>query len=94
MLTYLLPERGIIHEFLRGGGQLPKYPWTRTSTQTVSQGDSRPYQRQTAVVAQEKLVAMLRNMGEERAADWMEVEWTSPKEGRYPLAFSEGPGGR
>lgn len=92
MSTFLLPERGIIHEFLWGGGRLPKYPWT--STQTVCQGDSRPYQGQTAVVAQEKLVAMLRNMGEERAADWMEVEWTSPKEGRYPLAFSEGPGAR
>ncbi len=47
-----------------------------------------------AVVAQEKLVAMLSDMGEELAADWMESEWTGPKEGRYPLAFSEGPGGR
>jgi hypothetical protein len=41
-----------------------------------------------AVVAQEKLLVMLRDMGEERAADWIEDEWTSPKEGQYPLAFS------
>jgi hypothetical protein len=75
-----------------GGGRLPKYLWM--SMQTVCQGNSRPYQRQTAVVAQEKLVVMLRDMGEERAADWMEDEWTSPKEGQYTLAFSEGPGGR
>ncbi len=47
-----------------------------------------------AVVAQEKLVAMLRDMGEERAAVWMEDEWTGTKEGLYPLAFSGGPGGR
>ena len=47
-----------------------------------------------AVVEQEKLVAMLRDMGEERAADWMEDEWTGLKEGQYPLAFSPGPGGR
>ena len=47
-----------------------------------------------AVVAQEKLVAMLRDMGEERAAVWMEDEWTGTTEGRYPLAFSGGPGGR
>ncbi len=82
MLTFLLSELGIIHEFFWGGGRLPKNAWTQTSTQTVCQGDSRPYQRQTAVVAQEKLVAMLHDMGEERAADWMEDEWTSPKEGQ------------
>ncbi len=48
----------------------------------------------TAVVAQEKLVVMLCNMGEELEADWMEDEWTGLKEGQYPLAFSLGPGGR
>jgi hypothetical protein len=47
-----------------------------------------------AELAQEKLVVMLRNMGEEQAAEWMEDEWTGFKEGRYPLAFSQGPGGR
>ncbi len=47
-----------------------------------------------AVVAQEKLVAKLQDMGEELAAYWMEDEWTGPKEGQYPLAFSKGPGGR
>jgi hypothetical protein len=34
-----------------------------------------------AVVAQEKLVGMLRDMGEMRAAIWMEDEWTGLKEG-------------
>jgi hypothetical protein len=47
-----------------------------------------------AVVAQEQLVVMLRDMGETRAAIWMEDEWTGLKEGRYPIAFSLGPGGR
>ncbi len=47
-----------------------------------------------AVVAQEKLVVMLHNMGETLAAIWMEDEWTGLKEGRYPIAFSLGPGGR
>jgi hypothetical protein len=47
-----------------------------------------------AVVAQEKLVVMLRDMGEMWAAIWMEGEWTRLKEGRYPIAFSLGPGGR
>jgi hypothetical protein len=28
MLTFLLSELGIIHEFLWGGGRLPKYQWT------------------------------------------------------------------
>jgi hypothetical protein len=28
--TFLLAERGIMHEFLSGGGRLPKYPWTST----------------------------------------------------------------
>ncbi len=40
------------------------------------------------------MVEMLSDMGEEQAAVWMGDEWTSPKEGRYPLAFREGPGAR
>jgi hypothetical protein len=46
------------------------------------------------VFAQEKLVGMLRDIGEARAAYRMEDEWTGLKEGRYPIAFSQGPGGR
>ena len=34
---------------------------------------------------------MLRDMGKKRAADWMEDEWTGPKQEQYPLAFSEQP---
>ena len=145
---FLLAERDIIHEFLRGCGRLPKYQ--RTSMRSDKNGgwnsmtvellgieaganlctthlgpigfrngthakciQSRDFREdnekgfrpcikamadltniKAVVVAQEKLVAMLRDMGETQAANWMKDEWTGLKEARHPLVFSQGPGGR
>jgi hypothetical protein len=45
------------------------------------------------VIAQDKFVEHLSAINEPRAAEWMRDEW-SGENGRYPLEYSLGPGGR
>ena len=46
-----------------------------------------------AVIAQEKFVEHLVDINERTAADWQQSEWIG-ENGRYPLAYSSGPGAR
>ena len=46
-----------------------------------------------AVIAQDKFVEHLVAIDERAAAEWQQLEWTG-ENGRYPLAYSSGPGAR